>query len=154
MIHHCATRRGGVSPGREFDVRRRILCHQCRTIGRWEQSLPAEDVTALELVAAPWMRHLGYTLSGQVMNLAKPAPSIGSSASGLIGRLLALTMEAKFPQEQSILRTAIANLADPSRIENIEASPNAKGKVRGRVIGMLQNSINLSILFIKEVIRK
>ena len=123
-------------------------------MGRWEESLPVEDVAALELVAAPWMRHLGYTLSGQVMNLVKPAPQHRQYRIRLIGRLLALTLEAKFPQEQMILRTAIANLADPSRIKTIEASPSAKGKMRGRVFGMLQNSVKLFILFVKEVITK
>jgi hypothetical protein len=123
-------------------------------MGRWEESLPAEDVAALELVAAPWMRHLGYTLSGQVMNLAKPTLQHRQYRMQLIGRLLALTLEAKFPQEQMILRTAIANLADPSRIETIVASPIAPRQLRGRVFGMLQNSIKLSILFLKEFFRK
>jgi hypothetical protein len=123
-------------------------------VGRWQETLSAEDAAALELVAAPWMRRLGYTLSGQVNELAEPVRQNRQFRTRLIGRLLALTLEAKFPQEQAILRTAIAILADPTQIDTIEV-PNANTtQTRGRVFGAMRNIVKLFILMIKEFFRK
>jgi hypothetical protein len=123
-------------------------------VGRWQATLPAEDVAALEVVAAPWMRRLGYTLSGQVDALVQPIHQNRQYRMRLIGRLLALTLEAKLPQEQAILRTAITILADPSRIDLIDIPTSKALTARWRVFGMLKNVVNLSILFLKETFRK
>jgi hypothetical protein len=72
----------------------------------------------------------------------------------LIGRLLALTLEAKLPQEQAILRIAITILTDPSRIDLIDIPTSKALNARWRVFGMLKNVVNLSILFLKETFRK
>jgi hypothetical protein len=123
-------------------------------VGRWQESLPAEDVAALEIVAAPWMRRLGYTLSGQVNSLAEPVRQNRQFRTRLIGRLLALTLEAKLAEEQAILKRALVILADPTRIDTIDVLTSAAAKGRWRVFGMMQNVIKLSILFLKEILRK
>jgi len=123
-------------------------------VGRWKETLPAEDVAALEIVAAPWMRHLGYTLSGQVNALAEPYRQNRAFRMRLIGRLIALTMEAKHSQEQLILRTAITILADPTRIDMIEIPTGRAAKARGRFFAAMNNIAKLSILFLKELFRK
>jgi hypothetical protein len=123
-------------------------------VGRWEEILSAEDAAALEVVAAPWMRRLGYTLSGQVNELAEPIPQNRQFRTRLIGRLLALTLEAKLPQEQAILRTAIAILADPTQIDTIKVPPVKAAQTRGRVFGAMRNIVKLFILMIKEFFRK
>jgi hypothetical protein len=123
-------------------------------VGRWKETLPAQDVAALEIVAAPMMRRLGYTLSGQVDALAAPERQNRQFRIRLIGRLLALTMEAKLPQEQLILRTAIDVLADPSRIDSIEVPSIAAKKAPGRFFAAMQNIAKLVILFFKEIFRK
>ena len=123
-------------------------------VSRWEETLSAEDAAALEIVAAPWMRHLGYTLSGQVNELAEPLRQNRQFRTRLIGRLLALTLEAKLPQEQAILRTAIAILADPIQIDMIEVPTGKAAKTRNRFFSALRNVVKLSIHMIKEISRK
>jgi hypothetical protein len=123
-------------------------------VGRWQESLPAEDVAALEIVAAPWMRRLGYTLSGQVDALVQPGRQNRQFRTRLIARLLALTLEAKLPQEQAILQRAVAILADPTRIDTIDVPASPAVKAGWRFFGMLKNVIQLSILFLKETFRK
>ncbi len=123
-------------------------------VGRWKESLPAQDVAALELVTAPLMRRLGYTLSGQVETLATPEPQHRQYRTRLIGRLLALTLESKLPQEQLIIRTAIAALADPTQIDTLEIQSVPARKAPGRFILMMQNIVKLVILFFKEIFRK
>jgi hypothetical protein len=123
-------------------------------VDRWKEILPAEDVAALEIVAAPWMRRLGYTLSGQVNALAEPVRQNRQFRTKLIGRLLALTLESKLPQEQAILRKAIAILADPTQIDTIDVPASPAAKAGWRVFGMMKNIIKLSILFVKEIFRK
>jgi hypothetical protein len=123
-------------------------------VGRWQESLPAEDVAALEIVAAPWMRRLGYTLSGQVDALVQPGRQNRQFRTRLIARLLALTLEAKLPQEQAILQRAVAILADPTRIDTIDVPASPAAKAGWRVFGMLKNVTKLSILFLKEMFRK
>ena len=135
-------------------------------VGRWMETLPPEDVTALEIVAAPLMRRLGYTLSGQVNALAEPVRQNRQYRIRLIGRLLALTLEAKFPQEQAILHTAIVILSDPTQIEtpvlltDIEVPTGTAEQAHGvlyrrwRVFGMMKNIAKLFILWFKEIFRK
>jgi hypothetical protein len=123
-------------------------------VGRWQETLPPEDVAALEIVAAPWMRRLRYTLSGQVNALTEPGRQNRQLRTRLIARLLALTLEAKLPQEQVILRTAISILADPTRIDLIEIPTGKAAKARWRFFGMMKNITRLSILFLKEIFRK
>jgi hypothetical protein len=123
-------------------------------LGQWQETLSAEDAAALEMVAAPWMRRLGYTLSGQVNELAEPVRQNRQFRTRLIGRLLALTLEAKLPQEQATLRTAIAILADPTQIDTIEVPTVKAAQTRGRVFGSMRNIAKLFILMIKEYFKK
>jgi hypothetical protein len=123
-------------------------------VGRWKETLSPEDVATLELVAGPVMRHLGYTLSGQVGALASPAKEHRKFRIRLVGRLLALTLEAKYAQEQAVLRTAMSVLADPSKIETIEIPALTTARARRRVFVTMQIIVRLFILTLKEIFRK
>lgn len=122
-------------------------------VGRWRDTLPPEEVAILEVVAGPLMRRMGYTLSGQVSSLAKPAGA-KPARRRMILRLLALTMEAKSPQEQAIVRTAIAILSDPSKIDMIEVPPVKAGRALWRFFAAMRNIASLSILMFEEIFRK
>ena len=63
-------------------------------------------------------------------------------------------MEAKLPQEQATLRTAIAILADPTQIDTIEAPTVKAAQTRGRVFGAMRNVVKLFILMGKENLKK
>ena len=117
-------------------------------VGRWKEILQPEEVIALELVAGPVMRRVGYALSGQISAMPKPI------RSRMILRLLALTLEAKSPQERAIVDTAIAILQDPARIDTIEVPPVKGEKPRGRFFAAMGSIVRLSILFVKEIFRK
>lgn len=117
-------------------------------VGRWKEALQPEEVAALELVAGPVMRRIGYTLTGQVGALEKPA------RRRMILRLLALTMEAKSGQDQAIVRAAIATLSDPARSETIDIQPANAPRSRGRFFGEIRNIAKLSILMSKEIFRR
>ena len=117
-------------------------------VGRWKEALQPEEVAALELVAGPVMRRIGYTLTGQVGALTKPA------RRRMILRLMALTMEAKSGQVQVIVRAAIDALSNPARSETIDIQPANAPRSRGRFFGEIRNIAKLSILMSKEIFRR
>jgi len=115
---------------------------------RWREALSREDVIALELVAAPVMRRVGYTLSGQMSSLGK------QDRVRLILRLLALSLEAKSAQDHLFIRAGMAVITDPSRIDKIEVPPATAAQSRWRLLLAGQNISRLLIALFKEIFSK
>lgn len=117
-------------------------------VGRWREALSREDVIALELVAAPVMLRVGYTLSGQMSSLGK------QDRLRLILRLLALSLEAKSAQDHLFIRAGMAVLSYPSRVNTIEVPLATAAQSRWRFFLAAQNISRLLIALVKESISK
>jgi len=111
-------------------------------VGRWTETLKADEIASLELIAGPVMSKLGYQLSS---NMA----SIHHSESLLqIRRLLSLTRVAKSAQERTVIQTAMRSLTSPA------ADGKSTIKPVGAPIPSWRLFSNLTFLWIKEFFSK
>lgn len=123
-------------------------------VGRWQETLTSDEIAPLEVVAAPVMRRLGYTLSGQVSSLDKPA------RQRLTMHLLALSDPAKSIRAHEMIQTAITILSDPSQLSTVEFPEVTPVKAGGgsslprQFYMAIRNISKLFILWLKETFRK
>jgi hypothetical protein len=110
-------------------------------VGRWTETLKPDEVSTLELIAAPVMQQLDYPLHG---DLAALDPS---SRRLVLRRLLSLTRAAKATPDRLLLQNALHNYSPLSKTENNSGS-HQDALTAWRLFA------GFSLLWIKELFHK